>query len=69
MQCGLKKSASPDRHWVDEMIFVTAVEIAYMLVHMYFGVRNLARWVFVSGFVDFGVRYDVSYQNVFFLLY
>jgi hypothetical protein len=32
MQCGLKKSASPDRHGVDEMIFVTDVEIAYRLV-------------------------------------
>ena len=31
-QRGLKESASPDRHGVDEMIFVTDVEIAYMLV-------------------------------------
>ena len=32
MQCGLKKSASPDGHGVDEMIFVTDVEIVYRLV-------------------------------------
>jgi hypothetical protein len=31
-QRGLKESAIPDRHGVDEMIFVTDVEIAYMLV-------------------------------------
>jgi hypothetical protein len=32
MQRGLKKSASPDRHGFDMMIFVTDVEIAYTLV-------------------------------------
>ena len=32
MQCGLKKSASPDGHGLDEMIFVTDVDIVYMLV-------------------------------------
>jgi hypothetical protein len=31
-QRGLKESAIPDRHGFDEMIFVTDVEIAYMLV-------------------------------------
>jgi hypothetical protein len=28
---------------------------------------NMVRWVFVTWFVDFRVRYDVSYQNTFFL--
>jgi hypothetical protein len=32
MQLGLRKSASPDRHGLEAMIFVTAVEIVYMLV-------------------------------------
>jgi hypothetical protein len=32
MQLGLRKSESPDRHGVDEMIFVTDVDIVYMLV-------------------------------------
>jgi hypothetical protein len=31
-QRGLKESAIPDRHGFDEMIFVTDVEIAYMLL-------------------------------------
>jgi hypothetical protein len=31
-QRGLKESAIPDRHGFDEMIFVTDVEIVYMLV-------------------------------------
>jgi hypothetical protein len=32
MQLGLRRSASPDRHGMEAMIFVTAVDIVYMLV-------------------------------------
>jgi hypothetical protein len=32
MQLGLRKSTSPDHHGMEAMIFVTAVEIVYMLV-------------------------------------
>jgi hypothetical protein len=32
MQLRLRKSASPDHHGLEVMIFVTAVEIVYMLV-------------------------------------
>jgi hypothetical protein len=31
-QCGLKESAIPDGHGFDKMIFVTDVEIEYMLI-------------------------------------
>jgi hypothetical protein len=62
MQLRLRKSASPDRHGLEAMIFVTAVEIVYILV------RTLEWEIWRNGwFVDFVVCYDVSYQNAFFL--
>jgi hypothetical protein len=46
VQRGLKESASPDRHGFHVMIFVTDVEIVH--TRWYFGVNNVARWVFVT---------------------
>jgi hypothetical protein len=43
MQCGLKKSASPDHHGVDEIIFVDCVQAGINS-----GVNNMAQWVFVT---------------------
>ena len=49
MQLGLRKSESPDRHGVDEMIFVTDVDIVYMLVST-FGVARGVCYLTKCGF-------------------